>query len=125
MIWLYILKEYIMNNKPIVITTNACVNGIEVFKMVVELPHGFAGLDGKYREQTSNPPECSNESHELASYKALEKEGYRKAAPVNGRTMWTRFASRPIFTDQVGAWVADGLPTPHPISAEWVCKYDR
>jgi hypothetical protein len=123
MIWLYIPRSICMENQPIVITTNACVNDIEVFKMTVELPHGLKGLEGKFEEQPIPTSESSKEDLITPSYKALDRAGYRMSPAVFGNSMWTRHQSPAIFTDYAGAGLAGGLPTPHPIDADWIRKF--
>jgi hypothetical protein len=111
-----------MNNKPITINANATINGVEVLKMTVETPHGFAGLDGKFDEQSIRPSGGAKEDSEMATYKVLEGEGYCKSHAVFGISRWARYQSPSIFTDHAGAWLGGEPPTPHPISVDWARK---
>jgi hypothetical protein len=121
MTWFY-TKEYIMGNKPITINTTSTIGETTVFKLVIEMPYAPDGLDCKFEEQPTHTSGKTKKYSEKISYNSLQHEGYRKSPAVFGISMWTRRFSPSIFTDYGGAWLAGGLPTPHPISLHWVWK---
>jgi hypothetical protein len=120
MTWLYILKEYIMNNKPITINTNATINGVTVFKLVVELPHGLNGLDGKFatniHKHVPSPKSVTEEGLVYLGYKIADVS---KTNAPGETAIWLKDGHRAVFVDDSRAFFSKDCACYHPVTSHW------